>query len=194
MWEIAQRPEPGLLRIMTALDGVPALLLGRRGDVLARNALVPAVLGAPLQPGSSFVRWLFLDPGARTRIVNWPVFAVAAVGALRYEAGRRPDDLRLRRLIDQLRAADLEVDRWWQDLRVRDQTSVQKQIAHPAAGRLSFGIEAVEHPHDPDQRLVVYTVEPGSPTAQVLPLLAGWQDDGPGADPAQQPSYQPDTR
>ncbi len=29
-------------------------------------------------------------------------------------------------------------------------------------------------PLDPDQRLVVYTVEADSPTARVLPLLASW--------------------
>jgi len=29
-------------------------------------------------------------------------------------------------------------------------------------------------PHDPEQRLVVHTVEPGSPTAQALPFLARW--------------------
>ncbi len=46
-----------------------------------------------------------------------------------------------------------------------------------AAGPLVFGIESVSPPHDPDQRLVVYTVEPDSATARVLPLLAGWGAD-----------------
>lgn len=175
-WEAAEQPAPGLLRLLTVLDGVPAMLLGRRGDVLARNSLLPAVLGAPLQPGSSFLRWLFLDPHTRTRIVNWQVFATAAVGSLRFEVGRHPRDRRLRQLIDDLRAADPEVARWWDDQHVRDQTSVQKHIAHPAAGRLTFGIEAVVLPQDPDQRLVVYTVEPGSQTARMLPLLASWRE------------------
>jgi hypothetical protein len=42
------------------------------------------------------------------------------------------------------------------------------------AGPLTFGIEVVTAPHEPDQTLVVYTVEPDSPTARVLPLLASW--------------------
>lgn len=29
-------------------------------------------------------------------------------------------------------------------------------------------------PLDNDQRLVIYTVEPDSPTARVLPLLSAW--------------------
>ena len=83
---------PLLIALMQTAASLPVLLLGRRSQVLARNGLLSAVLGAALEPGSSFARWLFLDPGARARIVNWPDFAAAAVGALRYETGRHPDD------------------------------------------------------------------------------------------------------
>jgi transcriptional regulator with XRE-family HTH domain len=173
VWEVAQRPDPGLLRVMTALEAVPALLLGRRGEVLARNALLPAVLGVPLLPGSSFLRWLCLDDEARARIVNWPEFVYATAGALRYELGRHPGDRALLDLVAELRS-DPHVDRAWQQQHVVDQTSVTKLIEHPVAGRLVFGIEAVCLPHDPDQRLVIYTVEPDSPTAKALAILALW--------------------
>lgn len=176
-WEYTQRPDAGLLRLMTALDHVPALLLGRRGEVLARNALLPAVLGHRMEPGSSFVRWLFLDARARHRIVNWSDFAAAAVGGLRYEFGRHPHDRRLAALIADLRDLDPDVDIWWDNHGVTDRTSVSKQIEHPSFGRLHFGIEALTTPHDAEQRLVVYTVEPDSPTARALPLLAAWEVD-----------------
>lgn len=39
-----QQAAPGLLRLMTAMDSVPALVLGRRGTVLATNTLLTAVL------------------------------------------------------------------------------------------------------------------------------------------------------
>ncbi|NAZ77108.1 helix-turn-helix domain-containing protein, partial [Kineococcus sp. T13] len=172
--EAAQRPDPGLLRLVDALEHVPVLLLGRRTQVLARNDLLSRVLGTAVDPGTSFARWLFLDPGARTRIVNWADFAAAAVGALRYEVGRHPDDRRLGALVEELRRGDPDVERWWADQRVTFRTSVTKHLDHPVAGPLSFGVESVVGPHDPEQRLVVYTVERGSPTAQVLPLLAGW--------------------
>jgi transcriptional regulator with XRE-family HTH domain len=172
--EVAQRPDPGMLRMMSVLDHVPALLLGRRFQVLARNGLLRAVLGTDLEPGSSFARWLFLDPGARARITNWAAFAAPAVGALRYELGRHPDDRRLAALVAELRGGDPDVAQWWDDHRVTFRTSVTKHIAHPTAGPLTFGIESVIGPHDPEQRLVVYTVEPDSPTAQVLPMLASW--------------------
>lgn len=180
-----QQPDPGLLRLMAALDHVPVLLLGRRGDVLARNALLPAVLGRPLEPGSSLLRYLFLDPVARQRIVNWADFAGASVAALRGESGRHPDDRRLAALIDELRAADADVAAWWEDHGVRDYASVAKRIRHPQAGPLSFDIEIVGSPQEPDQHLVVYTSQPDSPTARMLPLLASWAaEPAPAPDPA----------
>lgn len=174
VWEGQQRADPGLLRVMAALDDVPVLLLGRRGEVLARNGLLVAVLGTDLPRGSSFLRWLCLDPAARTRIVNWHQFVIATAGSLRYEVGRHPNDRRLTQLVSDLRS-DPDIDRAWEQQHVLDQTSVRKHLAHPLAGRLVFDIEVVALPHDPDQRLVVCTVEPASDTARVLPLLAGWQ-------------------
>ncbi|WP_322920894.1 helix-turn-helix transcriptional regulator [Nocardioides renjunii] len=175
VWEVAQRPDPGLLRVMTAMDRVPVLLLGRRSEILACNALVRAVLGPEIVPGAVFMRWLFLDHRSRLRIENWTDYAAAAVGALRYEKGRHPSDGLLAALVDELRAADPDVARWWDDHGVTDRTSVDKRIAHPAVGPLRFGIEALTSPHDPEQRLVVYTVEPDSPTARTLPALASWE-------------------
>jgi transcriptional regulator with XRE-family HTH domain len=170
----AQRADPGLLRLLVALDHLPGLVLGRRGEVLARNALLTAVLGTPMPEGSSFVRWLLLAPEARERIVNWEAFASASVAALRGEAGRHPDDARLRALIDELRGADTEVAGWWDDHGVRDYASVRKVVAHPTAGRLEFDIESVSAPHEPDQRLVVYTAQPGSRTEELLGVVASW--------------------
>lgn len=172
--DLPARADPGMLRLMAVLDHVPTLLLGRRSDVLASNGLLREVLGWPAEPGASFVRWLFLDPAARERITNWADFAASAVGALRYEVGRRPDDQHLAALVDELRRHDPDVERWWNDHQVTFRTSLTKNVVHAVAGPLSFGIESVIGPNDPDQRLVVYTVEPESPTARVLPLLANW--------------------
>ena len=175
--EPAQRPDPGLVRVMTALDHLPVLLLGRRGEVLAANALLPAVLGRRLEPGTSFVRFLVQDPLARERIVDWAGFASASIAGLRRETGRHPHDRRLAALVAELRATDEDVARWWDDHAVRDYASVAKRIDHPTAGPLSFDIEVVTAPHEPDQHLVVYTAQPDSRTARLLPLLASWELD-----------------
>ncbi|GAA1824024.1 helix-turn-helix domain-containing protein [Microlunatus capsulatus] len=174
-----QRADPGLLRLMASLDHRPVLLLGRRAEVLAANGLFAAVV-AELPAGSSFARFLLLDPLARERVTNWADFAAATVATLRREAGREPDDRRLAALVAELRA-DPDVDRWWSDHAVRDLAPAAKEIDHPVAGPLSFDVEVVRAPHDPDQHLVVYTARPGSATARMLPLLASWTPALPGA-------------
>jgi hypothetical protein len=78
--------------------------------------------------------------------------------------------------VNELHERDPDVAHWRADQGVSFRTSAPKHIAHPTAGPLSFGIETVIDPHEPDQRLVVYTVEPGSATAQTLPQLASWTD------------------
>lgn len=74
--------------------------------------------------------------------------------------------------MQELRRGEPDVAQWWDDQRVSFRTSVTRHLAHRTAGPLSFGIESVVGPHDPEQRLVVHAVEPDSPTAQVLPMLA----------------------
>jgi transcriptional regulator with XRE-family HTH domain len=181
----AQHPDPGLLRVAATLDHVPVLLLGQRGEVLARNALLQAVLGHPMPPGSSFTDYLFRDPLARKRIVNWADFAASSVATMRMELGRHPDDHRLAAAVERLRRTDPDVARWWDDHGVRDYDSVRKRIAHPQAGLLDFNIEVITAPHLPDQHLVVYTVEPDSATARALPFLASWT---PAPEPATAPA------
>jgi hypothetical protein len=170
----AQRADPGMLRLAQALDHLPVLLLGQRTEVLAHNALLRAVLGRDLPLGSWFIHYLFRDPLARERIINWAEFAARSIAAMRLEAGRRPDDQQLTTAIRDLLRTDPDAARWWQDHTVRDYASVAKRIVHPEAGTLEFNIEIVTAPHLPDQHLVVYTVEPDSTTARTLPILASW--------------------
>jgi len=90
-----QRADPGLLRVATALDHVPVLLLGQRGEVLARNALLKAVLGHPMLPRLVVHRLSVPRAAGRERIVNWADFAASSIATMRMELGRHPDDQRL---------------------------------------------------------------------------------------------------
>jgi transcriptional regulator with XRE-family HTH domain len=64
----AQRVRPGLLQTLNALTDVPALVIGRRCDVLATNALARALFtdfDALPRRERNLVRFLFLDDAAR---------------------------------------------------------------------------------------------------------------------------------
>lgn len=169
-----QRPDPGLLRVAASLEHLPVLLLGQRAEVLYSNALLVAVLGRSLPVGASYMEFLFRDPLARQRIVNWGDFARQSVAGMRREAARRPDDPLLTAAIESLRSSDPDVAAWWNDQTVRDYASVRKQIDHPDAGLLEFDLEIVLAPHDTDQHLIIYTAPAASVTARVLPILASW--------------------
>jgi transcriptional regulator with XRE-family HTH domain len=166
-----QRLDPSLVRMLATLEHAPALVLGRRGDVLGRTELAVAVLGEPFVAGSSFTRWLLQSPNARERIINWSAFASASVAALRGEVGRHPHDTTLRNLIDDVCHQDPQIAGWWADHAVRDYQSVSKRIQHPLLGTLDFDIEILQATHDPDQRLIVYTTHTGSPTHEALQQL-----------------------
>jgi len=148
---------------------------------LARNDLLRSVLGRPLEPRGVFARYLFLDPLSRERIINWSEFAELTITSLRLEIGRRPNDLILRHLIDELRSADQDVARWWDDNTVRDYSSVAKRIMHPIVGELEFDIDIVSGTNNRDQRLVIYTAQPDSRTALMLPILSSWDADVSGS-------------
>ncbi|OZC73480.1 transcriptional regulator [Rhodococcus sp. 06-418-5] len=172
--DAAQLPNPGLLQVMKALDHVPVILLGRSGAVLASNSLVRSVLSLQPSADQSLFHYLFRNPIARERIVNWSQFAAASVAGLRRDLARRPGDRALIALIAELRSAEPCFEQWWGDHEVREFERATKIIQHPAAGTLEFGIEFLTSPSEPDQSLIVYTVEDGSSTAEILPILASW--------------------
>ncbi|MFJ9695806.1 helix-turn-helix transcriptional regulator [Kitasatospora sp. NPDC101183] len=184
-----QAVRPGTRLLLDLMAGVPAFLLGRRGDVLAWNALGDAVnrfsgrtdgAGTPNQ-----ARHVFLDPASRDYYRQWEAVAAETVALLRHDAGLHPDDPALGALVGELSLRSEEFRRLWADHVVREKTSGVKLVHHPLVGELDFGFETLEVNGSPGQILVAYTAEPGSPTAQKLALLASWT--APGAAPGSAP-------
>jgi transcriptional regulator with XRE-family HTH domain len=174
----ASRPErvrPGVKRLIDALDGVPAMVMGRRMDVLAWNPLAAALLvdWGRLPPAQrNAARHVFLDESARELYGDWPEGARGTVAYLRLAAGRHPDDAGLAELIGELSMKSEEFRRWWADHDVHEKTYGTKLIRHPIVGELTLAFESLALPGDDDQMLVVYTAEPGSESETALRLLA----------------------
>jgi transcriptional regulator with XRE-family HTH domain len=171
----AQRVRTGLAQTLNALTDVPALVIGRRCDVLASNALARAVFtdfDAKPPRERNLVRFLFLDDAARDLYLDWPEAARGAVAGLHLYAGRNPDDNRLRELVDELSVRDADFRRWWADYDVRRHSSGSYRLRHPIAGAMTLGYEALAHTADEEQFLGLYTTEPGSPSEQALRVLA----------------------
>ncbi|SFJ33507.1 Helix-turn-helix domain-containing protein [Amycolatopsis sacchari] len=176
-----QRVRPGLYQLLDSLDGEPALVLGRRTDVLAANRMAKALFtDFDSMPATrrNYARWMFLDEDARSLFVDWQDQARAAVESLRFEVGRDPGDAATAALVAELRESSPQFDEWWEQHRVHQRTHGSKRLRHPLVGELTVEYETLTLPGDPDTTLYVYTTQPGSESRRALNLLASWAMTG----------------
>ncbi|PRX47040.1 helix-turn-helix protein [Prauserella shujinwangii] len=172
-----QRVRPGLYQLLDALDGEPALVLGRRADVLAQNRMAKALFtDFERFPATerNYARWMLLDDESRSLFLDWETHARAAVENLRLESGADPDDRATAELIAELRERSPEFSTWWDEHRVYQRTHGSKRLRHPIVGDLTVEYETLTLPGDPDTTLFVYTTEPDSPSRRAMSLLASW--------------------
>jgi transcriptional regulator with XRE-family HTH domain len=173
-------PKPERVRtevqhLLDALDDrVPAMVVGRRMDVLSWNRLA-AVLGVDwgsLPPEQrNAARYMFLDDGARELYPDWEQGAREAVAYLRFAAGRYPDDSELAALVGELSVKSADFRRWWARHDVRAKSNGRKRLQHPIVGPITLSYEALTLAGDPDQVLITYTAAPGSESETALRLL-----------------------
>jgi transcriptional regulator with XRE-family HTH domain len=171
-----QRVRPVLYRALDAL-AVPAMVLGRRMDILAANRLGSAVFTdfqARPHRERNFARFLFLDEAAPKLYADWEKAAGDCVATLHLYAGRHPDDPQLTELIGELSLRSEIFRRMWADHDVLAHTTGTKHLHHPLVGDLTLDYVVLAVEGDPDQTLVILTPEPASPSAEALGILASW--------------------
>jgi transcriptional regulator with XRE-family HTH domain len=154
---------PGVQRIVD-LIGSPALVRNRRLDILYANRLGAAfyseVYHDPVRPPNP-ARFVFLDPRSRDFYVDWDVAAGDMAALLRAEAGRNPYD---RRRSEEFRAR-------WAAHNVLFHRDGVRRFRHLTAGELTLAYQDLDLPQDPDQTILVFTAEPGSPSEEALRRL-----------------------
>jgi transcriptional regulator with XRE-family HTH domain len=189
----ADGPAPIRPGVRLLLDGIPtpAFVIGRRLDILATNRMARAMLAdfdaRPVRD-RNHARWIFLDPATRDLYVDWPVVARENVAILRRDAGRYPHDTELQALIGELSVASPEFRTWWAEHDVLARSYGTKRYHHPVVGPITVHYEASAL-GDEDQVLYVYSVEPGTPSADAMALLGSWaatEDRGSSGDHARQ--------
>jgi transcriptional regulator with XRE-family HTH domain len=168
-----------LHRVLDAWTETPAVVLGRRMDVLVANRMARALYAdfeALPRHERNMARYLFLDESARRLYADWESAARGIVAALHLYAGRHPQDPQLAELVGELSIRDVDFRLWWADHDVLAHTYGSKSYHHPVAGDLTLDYVALNPTGDPDLLLGLYTVEPGSPSEQGLRLLASWSE------------------
>ncbi|MFB6988980.1 helix-turn-helix transcriptional regulator [Streptomyces sp. NPDC056304] len=175
---VERAPKP-VLDLLDSMPQVPAVLLGRRNDVLGWNQLAHRLLAghldfdAPADPATrpSATRMLFLDARTRAMEADWEHYARTHVAYLRMLSGRRPDDRALAELIGELTIRSAEFATMWASGNVRECTYGDRTLHHPEVGTLTVTYHAMNQPAMPDHRIEFYTAEPGSPSSDALGLL-----------------------
>ena len=124
--------------------------------------------------GPNLARFQFLDPASRDFYPDWELFAEMCVGIMRTEAGRDPHDRGLQDLVGELSTRSETFRRLWAAHDVRTHGTGTKRFQHPVVGELTLAYEELAITAEPGLVLLVYTAEPGSPSAERLRLLASW--------------------
>ncbi|MCU7826604.1 helix-turn-helix transcriptional regulator [Kitasatospora sp. DSM 101779] len=177
-----QLVRPMLRRLIDHLDDFPAVVMGRRMDVLAWNPAAAALLGdyGALDPAErNIARITFLAPSSRELFADWADCARENVAYLDLEAGRHPGDPTLARLIGELSMHSADFRRMWAEHPVRDKTSGSKRFHHPLVGEVVLAYETLRAADDPDQALITYAAEPGSSSEDALRMLLAWAAPAP---------------
>lgn len=172
--------DPALLELLAALGDVPALVLGRRSDVLAWNPLGHALLAghldadAPTSPSTrpTMATMVLLDDHTRELYADWRAKSRAVVGNLRLVVGQHPDDPVLASLVGSLSMASPDFASLWADHRVQACATAVYTLHHPLVGDVTVTQQTLRSVDHPDQTLVTHTAPAGSPSTEALTLLA----------------------
>ncbi|WBQ03707.1 helix-turn-helix transcriptional regulator [Kribbella sp. CA-293567] len=165
----------GVLRMLARLD-VPGLVLDAKYDVLAWNPLAAALItdfSAVPPRERNLLRLRFLSGSRQVDRFGerqTAQFARESAADLRAATGRYPDDSSIAALVTDLVEGSEEFARIWTLHEVATQQSMCQTILHPAVGRIDVVCEVLLIP-DRDQRVILYTADPGSPSDQAIRLL-----------------------
>lgn len=161
-----RRPRPDVaprsaVTLVRAMSDVPAVVLGRRTEVLDWNPLAHRLLAGHYDFGArpNLTRMLFLDPHTRELYRDWPGEAARAVASLRLIAGRFRDDRALEELVGELSVKSPEFARLWARHPVLNCVSGTKLLRHPTIGDVDVEFQVLLLPDGSGRRLITYVGE-----------------------------------
>ncbi|MET3509967.1 helix-turn-helix domain-containing protein [Plantibacter sp. MCCC 1A11337] len=167
---------PGLLRILDRLQDTPAEIINELGETLRQTPMAVALNGDASRftgDGRSLgYRW-FTDPTASAayppadRLLLSRVYAAG----LREVVTMRGPGSRAERLANALLEQSATFRELWAAQEVGLRPTEVKRFLHPEVGDLELHCQTLLDP-DQSHRLLVYTAEPGSESAEKLRLLA----------------------
>lgn len=170
-------PRASLQWAIASITDAVAIVRDQRQNLVAFNDLGRAFYSPLIGDGGrvpNFARFQFLDPASHDFYPDWDKFADMCVAVIRAEAGRDPHDKGIQDLVGELSTRSDLFRTLWAAHNVRTHGSGTKRFQHPIVGELTLVYEELAITADPGQVLLIYSAEPGSPSADRLRLLASW--------------------
>jgi transcriptional regulator with XRE-family HTH domain len=133
--------DPALQAVLDSLTACPAIVLGRRWDILAWNRTASTVytdFGAIPLESRNYVYWVYTHPTARQLLINWETHAQLVLARFRTAYGRNIDDPRFAELINTLCAHSDTFKQWWARHEVKERGEWNKAVQHPIVGELQL--------------------------------------------------------
>lgn len=170
---------PSARRLIESMHDVPAIILGRRSEVLAWNRLGHMLVASHytfdspdiLDRRPNLIRMLFADVSTRRLYTRWDEEASRAVASLRLVMGRYTDDAELARFVRCLRAESPEFAERWDTHPIDNCVSGMKFFDHPLVGLLELDFEALMAPDESGHRMLMYNARPDTGSAVALARL-----------------------
>ncbi|GAA2616215.1 helix-turn-helix transcriptional regulator [Streptomyces axinellae] len=150
---------PSLVRLVTDLSPLPAMLMNHRYDILAWNDEMADVLldfgTLPLSQRNAM--WLCLmHPRIREIYTDRERVVREGIAHLRAAWAAHPEDQALTDLITEFMAGNEEFARLWAERDINANGRGHKVLRHPDAGEFTLHFEVLMPLQDPDQRLLIY--------------------------------------
>ena len=152
------RPPTTLLAALEAMTA-PAYLLDRLWTAVGWNPAAERLFGGWLGQGGTernLLRYVFLDPTARSFILDWDNRARRLLAEFRAENARHPEDPEVQALVAGLRRESPHFSRMWDDHGVLEREGGLRRFDHPLDGPLT---------------LEQLTLRPGGRSAYTLVML-----------------------
>jgi transcriptional regulator with XRE-family HTH domain len=162
-------------RLLHRLGPMPAYLVNEREDIVAWNTAAAALITdfARLPAHERNTVRLAIRLGGT--LCSAPAgaegdFARQTAAHLRAAGARHPADRALGELADEYAAHDPDFVAGWRSHDVRPRPTLRKRLRHPRLGELELDRQTLLMPGT-SLRVVLYTAEPGSPSATALAEL-----------------------